>query len=228
MCQRYSFILSGKDIRDRLRYIDCKIDMPQRYNIAGGQLAPVIASDNPHVIQYLRWGLVPEAATSRNTRNLINARAEGISTAISFRMPLREKRCLVLADSFYVWQQRGSYAAPFRVLHRVNKVMVFAGVWDIWKKEDGGLVKSFAIITKPTSESLSNITDRIPLILDDPEIQQDWLGRLSFDKVMNIVQQDYRNDLSYYQIPDSINSLTYNSWDLHDEVLNPQPKFNDL
>ena len=106
--------------------------------------------------------------------------------------------------------------------------MVFAGVWDIWRKGDGSVVRSFAIITKPAPEPLSNITSRMPLILDDPGIQQDWLGQLPFDKVMDIVQQDYRNDLSYYQIPDSINSLSYNSWDLHDEVLDPQPKFNDL
>ncbi len=228
MCQRYSFILSREDIRQELRYLDCKVDMPSSYNIVPGQHAPVVASDKPHEIQYLRWGLIPEAATNRNIRNLINARAEGISTAISFRMPLREKRCLVLADSFYAWQQRGTYAAPFRIQHRTHKVMVFAGVWDIWQKEDGGLIKSFAIITKPASEPLSNITNRIPLILDEPAVQQNWLGQLPFGKVMDIVQQDYRNDLSYYQIPDSINSLTYNSWDLHDEVLNPQPKFNDL
>ena len=53
------------------------------------------------------------AKDGKNNARMINARAEGILDKPSFRKPVRERRCLVLADSFYEWRTSGQGEAAF-------------------------------------------------------------------------------------------------------------------
>ena len=57
-----------------------------------------------------RWGLVPFFTKDiKEVKGLstINARAETIATAKTWREPFRKRRCLVPADAFYEWPKEG-------------------------------------------------------------------------------------------------------------------------
>src|SRR5512136_658287 len=82
-----------------------------RYNIAPSQDAPAVILNRETTNRQfhpMRWGLVPFWAKDPAIgARLINARAETVAVKPAFRRPLRERRCLILADGFYEWEPQG-------------------------------------------------------------------------------------------------------------------------
>src|SRR5690606_30745511 len=81
-----------------------------RWNAAPMQWLPVVRqrSNGERVIHRLRWGLVPSWAKDETiATRLINARGESVSDKPSFRAAFRRRRCIVPANGFFEWQQRG-------------------------------------------------------------------------------------------------------------------------
>jgi len=58
-----------------------------------------------------------------------------------------------------------------------------AGLWDVWRKPDGGKVESFTIITTEPNDLIEPIHNRMPVILQ-PEDEEPWLdtSRTTFAK----------------------------------------------
>ncbi len=224
MCTRYSFITSINELK---RQFDVIIPNQFRlsYNIAPTHHAYIISNDNPEMLQYITWGLIPYWSNEgKNEGKLINARREVISSSPSFRIPIRRQRCLVLADSFYSWQQNGKDTIPYRVLLKDRSLMAMAGVWDVWNK-GGYAIKSFAIITVPANDEMKSIHDRMPAILDSPDTQQQWLNTISLESCIDLLDQRKKGLLELYRVSDKINSAYYKGKDLHDEEIEPPINF---
>jgi putative SOS response-associated peptidase YedK len=96
-------------------------------------------------------GLVPfwlkPDQLAKQPYSTINARAETIRTAPTYREPFKTKRCLVPATGCYEWQKLD--ARKKRPIHMCPKATPFAlaGVYDVWKGDGGKAITSFAIIT---------------------------------------------------------------------------------
>ena len=199
MCSRFSFVASKEEIEQKFN-ITIDIALRQSYNIAPTHHAYIITNDRKERLQYITWGLIPNwSRDGRNTGKLINARCEGISSQTSFRIPVRQQRCLVLADSFYFWKREGTKQLPYRVKIKNSGIMVMAGIWDIWDKGDYAL-KSFSIITTRPNQKLKYETDRMPLILNDPDLQKKWLDQLSLDEVLSMLQPFEKEELELYRV----------------------------
>ena len=124
MCGRFSLVLSKEKIEESLS-IKMSQDIQPSFNIAPTQLSYVITNENPNRLQLLHWGLLPHWSNDgKLSGKLINARTESISSKPSFRMPIRQKRCLVLADSFYEWKYYGQKKVPYRITMRNDDLMV--------------------------------------------------------------------------------------------------------
>jgi len=68
-------------------------------------------------VRPFRWGLVPSWAKDPAIGSrMINARSETAATKPTFRKPLRERRCLILADGFYEWKREGSRKQPYHIM----------------------------------------------------------------------------------------------------------------
>ncbi|ALL05329.1 hypothetical protein AQ505_07400 [Pedobacter sp. PACM 27299] len=87
------------------------------------------------------------------------------------------KRCLLLADGFYLWKRFGAEKYPFRFTLKDRKVFSMAGIWSAWidpiTKER---YESFCIITIPGNELISGISKSMPVILP-PETEKVWLSK---------------------------------------------------
>jgi putative SOS response-associated peptidase YedK len=100
-----------------------------RYNAAPAQSLPVILNTAPHTIQFLQWDLRPSWSTKRTTRaGIIHVRADTLRARPTFQRDLAERRCLVLADSFYVWKKEGTRKIPYRVVLTSGEPFAFAGM----------------------------------------------------------------------------------------------------
>lgn len=215
MCKRFSFKASKEQIEQQLK-IPVMTNLRWSYNIAPTQHAYVLLNEAPERIQYITWGLVP--ANSRDGKNegkLINARKEGIAVSSSFRIPIRAQRCLVMADSFYVFQKLGLEDIPYRVNLPNNSIMLFAGIWDTWHHGDY-VIKSFSIITKPTTGDLKNIVSRMPVVIHDSETQKKWMQDISLSDVQQIIDLKDPDNYQFYKISPELHSTQKNDESLHD------------
>ena len=152
-----------------------------RYNIAPTQAVIVVGDDGQRYLTQMHWGLIPSWAKDPAIGNrMINARAETLSVKPAFRVALRKRRCLVVADGFYEWQQRGRGKQPVYIVLKNREPFGFAGLWDTWTSPEGQEIRSCTIVTTEGNELLKPIHDRMPVILTrdaeghwlDPAIQE--------------------------------------------------------
>jgi putative SOS response-associated peptidase YedK len=124
------------------------------------------------------WGLIPfwlkPEHLAKQPYNTINARAETIRTAPTYREPFKTKRCLVPATGWYEWQKLD--AKKKRPIHMWAKATPFAlaGVYDVWKGDGGKAITSFAIVTTDAAPSVAQYHNRMPVVLDDSQFD-DWM-----------------------------------------------------
>jgi putative SOS response-associated peptidase YedK len=185
------------DPSDVARIFDAEVRDPQafadlgpRYNVAPTQPIEVIVQrDDGRALELHRWGLVPSFAKSVSAGNrLINARAETIATSPAFRASFARRRCVIPADGFYEWRRNGSAKTgrkqPFLIHAADDRPLAFAGVWAPWRDPAGGdWVLSAAVVTTRANGVVSQLHDRMPVILEpsewpiwaDPEIRDPGL-----------------------------------------------------
>lgn len=209
---------SPEKLRQQLGDIETGENLKLSFNIAPTQHAYVLTNEEPDRLNYYRWGLIPHwAKDSSNASKLINARMEGIGAKPSFRVPVRKRRCLVIADSFYEWRTEGKQKTPFRILPKDDSLLVMAGIWDIWHDGDYA-VKTFSIITAPPNAEVAPLHNRMPLLLPTPKAQQRWIADLNVEEVMNMLQPPPDGLLKKYQVSDRVNNVRNNTPDLHEKV----------
>ena len=221
MCGRYSFITSREKLEKEFK-IKVPDNLRANYNISPTQLAYIVSNEEPDSLQLFRWGLIPNWAENVTSgENLINAYKEGIASKTSFRIPIRKKRCLVFADSFYLWKRIERSRIPYRVSMIDNSVMVFAGIWDSWINKQNEEIKSFSILTVNSNKDLFHISDRMPALLRTKKEQFEWLQQQSLDDILAMIKPLKEGILDVYRISSMIDSTKSNSKDLH-------KKYDDL
>lgn len=154
-----------------------------RYNGAPGQLHLVIRQ-NPETGQRtldpLFWGLIPHWVKDENGgRKPINAKSETISELRSFRDAYKRRRCLVPVDSFFEWKAiPGSRAKqPYAIGMRDGAPFALAALWENWKRPGTeAWVRSFCVITTTANAVLSDVHDRMPVIIP-PHAYDRWLSQ---------------------------------------------------
>ena len=227
MCGRFSFVAPKEKVEQQLPFLEIENNLRHNFNIAPTQHAYVITNDSPNRLQYLTWGLIPYwSREGTNKGKLINARMEGIVTRPSFRLPIRKKRCLILADSYYDWKIEGGQKKPYRVLLRNNELMLMAGIWDTWMKGDYA-IKSFSIITCPSNVELSQISGRMPVLITSKKEQLRWLQDIDLQEVIGFFQNTLNDKIfKVHRITDKINSIKNNSPELHQPIADSMTLFN--
>lgn len=168
MCGRYTLIEPGPWLRELLGK-DPGDEIRPRYNIAPGQEVAVIRLPSTRergALAFLRWGLVPHWAKDPTIgTGLINARADSAAEKPAFRDALRTRRCLIPADGFYEWSERGSVRQPYFVHLSGGRPFCFAGLWERWTGPDGDELETCAILTTEANKFLRRIHARMPVIL---------------------------------------------------------------
>lgn len=185
MCGRFTQRQSAQKIAQAFQVANVPPLTP-RYNIAPTQQVPTILQTAEHPerqFKMLHWGLIPSwAKNAKMAARLINARAETVTEKPSFRSAFQYRRCLVVADGFYEWQQQGKQKQPFYCRTQDEQPFGFAGLWEIWEKE-GEAIASCTILTTEPNQIMRPIHDRMPVILAakdydlwlDPKVQKSEL-----------------------------------------------------
>lgn len=160
-----------------------------RYNIAPTQQVVVIVNQThedadqvpgklasqPQFAHH-RWGLVPSWASDLSIGSrMINARRESLQEKKSFIGPLSKRRCLIVADGYYEWQQREGGKQPFWIAPVHGGMLQLAGLWEVNRRATGAPIATCTIITTAANASVSAIHDRMPVVLSNVEAAR-WLS----------------------------------------------------
>ncbi|MBK8554698.1 MAG: SOS response-associated peptidase [Lewinellaceae bacterium] len=218
MCGRYSFVPTKQQLEQDLADVEIPSQLKIRFNVAPTQSIYVVANDRPHQLQSMYWGLVPFwSKDGVITGRMINARAEGIQDKPSFKDPIRRRRCLVPADSFYEWRtEGGKRKVPYRIIDTRGNLLLLAGIWDEWGR-GVDRIRTVSIITTPPNAEMSSLHDRMPVMLDRAAAKH-WLEPLPLDAVLHFLKTPEDDILKYYRVSEKLNHAGYEGRDLHDEV----------
>lgn len=126
----------------------------------------------------MRWGLVPGFVDDpSDVSDLVHARAETIDEKPMWQGAFRERRCLMPADSFPVWDPDGR---RHTIRHRdPDRILAFAAVWERWSppehRGDRDAIESCAMVTVPAGDPVARFQERMPVILE-PGAFESWLS----------------------------------------------------
>ena len=167
MCSRYSLTSPHEAVRATFGYKTAH-ELPPRPNIAPTQPVAIVRNEHngEREMRLVRWALLPPwVKDPREFTTLINARSETITEKPSFRGAIRHKRCLVPADGFYEWTGAKGSKRPFLIRPRLPGPFAMAGIFEQWLGADGSELETMAILTCAANGFMSQIHDRMPVIL---------------------------------------------------------------
>ncbi len=202
MCGRIALY---SDTPQLARLLDAGVDpdlvdaLEPRWNI--GPTSPILGvsedQDGQRTLGAYRWGLIPWwAKDPAAIKNTFNARGETVATKSMFQSAFTRSRILVPVDAFYEWKA-GTPKQPFAFKRADGQPLVFAGLRDRWKGDDGIELRSATIITTHAGPDMP-IHDRQPVVLE-PEAWEQWLDP----------QVTEPNELEPLLVPNSAGTLVH-------------------
>ncbi len=171
MCGRYQSTSDPATLADYFSVDALTTETFQpRYNVAPStDVFAIIERDGQRRLGTMRWGFVPPWAKKLGGRGQpINARLETIATNKMFAPAVKRRRCLLPADGFYEWQDRGEgrRKQPYHFADPDGHPLAFAGIWSSWRSADKDLaVTSTAIVTTAASGAITTVHHRMPVLL---------------------------------------------------------------
>ena len=152
-----------------------------RYNVTPQQgnpaaYVPVIrhSADGETEMVTMQWWLLPYWSKEPRIKfTTFNARTDKVSSAASYKVPFRRRRCIIPALGWFEWQDTPQGKMKWW-LHRPDRGIVsLAGLWDRWHRGDA-VIESCTIIVGEANAALSHVHDRMPVIIK-PEDEAFWL-----------------------------------------------------
>ena len=173
------------------------------WNIAPSRGVPVVIEraspgadgtqgiEGPYLYVF-HWGLLPYwAKTPTVGYKMINAKAETLATSAAYRIPFRQRRCLVVADGFYEWHPSESgklkRTTPYYFWRADGAPLTFAGLYQTWwdksrseEPDPETILRTCTIVTTDAGPDVADIHDRMPVVLEEKD-RDAWLDPWSHD-----------------------------------------------
>lgn len=221
MCGRYT-LAKGEKILEVVQNVTIREDLREvgtlwegRWNIAPTQQVLAVANrtvaGNGFAVEAMRWGLVPHWAKDLTIGSkMINARAETLDQKPAFRESLARRRCVIPADGFYEWKNIAGPPArkiPMYVHLKSGRAFGFAGLWDVWRDEGGREVTTCTIVTTRANRPLSDIHERMPVILAADAVKE-WLDprERKADEMLRSLRTLTEGEMEVYAVGRGVNS----------------------
>jgi putative SOS response-associated peptidase YedK len=208
MCGRFTLTADLEQIAERFSFRATQLALQPHYNIAPSQPVLTVIGAEERRAGFPRWGLIPSWAKDPSIGDrMINARAETLAEKPSFQRALQKRRCLVIADGFYEWQQEGKKKTPLYITLKSREVFGFAGLWESWKSPTGDTIHSCAIVTTAPNAFMTSIHQRMPVILSRAAEAQ-WLDRSIEDpaRLLALLTPYADGEMSAYAVSSAVNS----------------------
>ena len=210
MCGRYTLSTPVEKLAGEFDISGPLPDLPPSYNVAPSQeVAAIVAGGGgERRLELLRWGLIPAWADDSSIGSrMINARSETAAEKPSFRKAFKERRCLIPADGFYEWQKTNGGKQPYHLKMRDGRLFAFAGLWESWKGDEEGEIRSCTIMTTDANDLVGEVHHRMPVILP-PETYDLWLDPAvrEAEQLLSVLGPYPTEDMEAYPVSRRVNN----------------------
>jgi putative SOS response-associated peptidase YedK len=209
MCGRYT-LTKPDELAQRFNLASVPDNLRPNYNVAPTQTMPVITlGDKGAQIEEMKWG-IPRFIGPGKTRDVFNTRSD--KAFGSWKKLVSTQRLLVPATGFYEWKLFKDGKHPFFIHPKQEQLFSFAGIWGLWKDENGKEIKTYSIITTEPNHEMSGIHNRMPVILHQ-EDESTWLASSSDNDrgVIETLLRPYEdNGLEIYEVSRDVNAARTN------------------
>ncbi len=164
MCGRYYVDdETVREIERVVREIDGKVKSVCAGDVYPSQAAAVLTGKAKSLkAELMNWGF----PGYQKKGLLINARAENVLERKMFRESVLHRRCIIPAKHFYEWDSEKNKVS---FLRKDKPALYMAGFYNCFQGED-----RFIIITTQANASVQKVHDRMPLILENGELEA-WI-----------------------------------------------------
>jgi len=215
MCGRFGYydsegLYKRYDPSNRLEAYD------DSYNIAPGQMSPVITRESPNKVRLMKWGLVPFWSKEPKVKfSNINSRSENVASSPAYRVPIHKHRCLIPTNHFFEWSQKG-IKQPYLFRVKSEKTFSMAGIFDIWRDAEGKEFLSYAIMTTSANKKMESVHHRMPVILKRKD-ESKWVDPdTDFDDVMKLLKPYPESDMEMWPVSKAVNKTVNDSKEIID------------
>lgn len=192
------------------------------YNISPTVSAPIIFNhEGVRTIKPMKWGLVAKGAKDTNSvfrYKTYNIASEKIFSRHSWERAVRERRCLVPANGFYVLNESGKKRA-FYIQPKDKEMISFAGVYSSWEDPKGITHGTFSIITIEAPSEMPDVAKSVPIIIN-PEDQARWLDPTVSDmgSLYDMLRVHPSGRLDVFEVSAAVHSPKPNSSSLIERI----------
>lgn len=169
MCGRYT-LFTDKELKEIDDIINQLANDPNFGRMKTGEVfptevVPVLTPNmnrNRAVPHLFTWGF----PSFHSKKVIINARAETVHEKPMFRASVERRRCVVPSTGFYEWDCRKK-----KFLYNMpdSPLLYMAGIYNQFEGEN-----RFVILTTDSNPSVSDVHERMPLVLDREQVEE-WL-----------------------------------------------------
>jgi len=169
-------------------------------------------------LEKMRWGLVPVWAKEPPKFSTINAMREGLEEKATWKNSLNKMRCVAPINGFYEWKGPKGKKQPYIIRRKDGAAMLLAGLWAFNDKIDPNGIRTFSIITCPANKVMSEIHDRMPVILSEDDLDL-WLGPEPWGEAHRALMKPCPDEwLEAYPVSKDVGNVRNNSSDLIDPI----------
>ncbi|EPR74342.1 hypothetical protein ADIWIN_0684 [Winogradskyella psychrotolerans RS-3] len=173
------------DLLDIESVFDAKFKYPLLYNsepIINGlseQSLPIIRMNNPHVIEYAIWGMLPQNYSDgwdsfQNLTNTLNISIDKIHELEWMKNSLVNQRCVVIVSGFFTSFLYNGEVYPFYVYSKNRQPFALAGVYS--RLGDGFMTVSLITTTIDNElKHVHNLGQDFPICMNAHDYE-DWLS----------------------------------------------------
>lgn len=147
-----------------------------RYNIAPTQTLDVVKDDGGLTLEAMSWGvsLNLPGKTGMVTKRIQNARNDKVWSSRLWKPLIENQRVLVPINGFYEWKRaKNESAVAFYITPAERSAMFLAGIYKTFPDELQ--IPEVSVVTTSANEDMSEIHDRMPVILNSRNAAMAWL-----------------------------------------------------
>ncbi|MBS0001297.1 MAG: SOS response-associated peptidase family protein [Cyclobacteriaceae bacterium] len=178
------------------------------YNAAPGQHLPVILNTRMTEVVLAKWGLGSDKNMPGLKQGFFIRALRTLKKNVDWQSDLLERRCLILADGFYIWKSISRKSrVPYRVISKTDKIICFGGYWEMDEFRD----IRFTILTRESYKPVTELASQMPVILP-PNMEMRWLNpKRLLDQIIYDTEIEDWALLKYYPVTPKIKNADVNS-----------------